>query len=85
MIKVKENVVELKGTDCELLTELTIITKGLKEALEKNFITCKEVEHLIKEAVNLAFMDKSEIIEKSVHLHRDVMKQFDEMMERMFK
>lgn len=55
MIKIKNNKVKMEGNRPDLLTDLTMHVKGLKECFEEDG-TSKEVsEKLIREAVDIAF------------------------------
>ena len=72
MIKVNKHKLEVSGTEPELLAELSIIIKGLKEH--------DVSEAMLKDAMNLALMDEKDTNE---YMKKRIKEEFNDLLDNL--
>ena len=77
MIKCEEGHVQMKGNVPTLITEYSIITKGLFDALKKDGIKEEYAKQWIKDSMENAFMTTDEI-------KTEIKEKFARLMDKLF-
>lgn len=85
MIKTKEGELTLKGSKAELIADLAVIVRGIKEAIMNGNETEESVKQEIDEAVKIGLMNEEEFKTIQKEKIKEVVKTlFDELLGGLF-
>lgn len=85
MIKTKEGELTLKGSKAELIADLAVIVRGIKEAIMNGNETEESVKQEIDEAVKIGLMNEEEFkLFKKEKIKEVVKTLFDDLLGGLF-